>query len=377
MSSRQNIVMLSMSRYEDWLQGVVNRNYFLYRELRASDAVDTIVLVDFLPHAFRRAVKVFWKDVHGPRHGTVLVQRPWIRVERIDAKTVHIATVLTPWFEKTFTAFLATFLQRQAIDAPILWSYLPTFVHAFALPWKLKVFDAVDDWTVHPAYRPWISRLRENYAAINEQADHVFLVTESLRSLFPGRETHTVPNGVDSGLFAHMTNERATPPVISYVGTIQERFDVPLLAAIARARPRYTFEIVGPVWHDVDVAPLRRLPNVRFFGRRQYKELPSLLAHASAGIVPHRLDALVASMNPMKIFDYLAAGIPVVTIQAKGFERFGAAVVPATTAEEFCAALDDFVAYPKDPVVLRALVANENWHARFSAIWSVVEGKVR
>lgn len=376
MNAGQNVVMVSMSRYADWMDGIVNRNYFLYRELHASDAVGNIVLVDFLPHTFRRAVKVLVKDILGPAKGTVLYWRPWARIERLDAKTIHVATVLTPWSEKAFCSLLTRFLKDQNIDDAILWSYLATYVAVFSLPWKLTLFDTVDDWTVHPAYRAWRARLVKNYATIGGRADCVVLVTDALRSLFPNRELHTVHNGVDSALFASMRNERAKPPVISYVGTIQERFDVPLMTAIAKARPQYVFEIIGPVWKEVDVAPLAQLPNVRMLGRRSQRDLPALLGRATAGIVPHRMDRLVASMNPMKIFDYLAAGLPVVAIPSKDFSRFGDAMTNATSAQEFCDALDRIVAHPQDPVAIRTLVAHEDWRSRFRTIWSLVTGRL-
>lgn len=377
MNDRQNIVMLSMSRFADWKSGIVNRNHFLFREMLASEKIGTVVLVDFLPHSFRRAVKVLLKDVHGSKLGTVIYQRPWIRIQRIDEKTIHIATVLTPWFERPFVSFLASFLKRQSIDAPILWSYLPTFVKAFSMPWKLKIFDAVDDWTAHPAYQQQKKRLKENYTTIAKSADHIFLVSDTLRTLFPERETRTVPNGVDGALFASIRNERANPPIMTYVGTVQERFDVALMTAIATARPQYVFEIVGPVWKEVDVTPLERLPNVKLLGRKPQHELPALLARSTAGIVPHRQDALVASMNPMKIYDYLSAGIPVVSTPVHGFERFGDSVAIAGDAEAFCAALDRFVAHPHDPGDIRAKVAHDDWHARWADLWADVEGALR
>lgn len=108
-----------------------------------------------------------------------------------------------------------------------------------------------------------------------------------------------------------------THPLIVFTGAIvATKLDIGLLVALARARPDWSFALVGPVGPGdprTDVSALASEPNVHLLGRRAYRQLPSVLRGADAGLIPYAHNELTNSIFPMKVYEYLAAGLPVVT----------------------------------------------------------------
>ncbi|MFH1171099.1 MAG: glycosyltransferase [bacterium] len=374
-----DLLLLNMSREADWRRGVVNRNAAIASELRSSRRIRKILSIDFLPHTYRRALRVWWQDVRDGHVGGKEQASLLTRFSSLDhERRYHCASIVPIFSEEYFLRMVERFLRQHGFSETILWSYLPTYVKAFTrLPVRLSVFDAVDDWSCHPAYRSLRNALNNNYRFLEEHAGTIFTVSRELKNKFPHhRAVHWIPNGVDVNRFA--TREPLSPygteqrPRIVYVGVIQERVDLALLAWLARERPGYLFVLIGPVWRGMDITQLQKLSNVRFLGFQPANRVPALLHHASVGIVPHRHDTFVESMNPMKIYEYLAAGLPVVATHAEGFERYAPAVRRAKRREDFLAALDEWITRPPPPDICRSLVQRDRWSDRFASMWDIL-----
>ncbi len=376
-----NVLMFTMSRRAEWLAGTVNRNRQIAAELEKDPAIGRIVYVDLLPHSWKRAAKIYFQDFITKPKGRIIGQTVGTRLTEVQpGKIFHVVSFEPIVSETQFLRSLAALLRKIDFRPDILWSYLPTYVQCFTkIDAQTKVFDAVDDWSAHPAYKQWKKRLKKNYQFLNNRADVVFTVSKELLSLFPHhRYVHWVPNGADIEHFSASVQMNGTQkhskPTIVYVGIIQERVDLGLIAWLARQRPQYDFVIAGPVWKGIDVSTLHALPNVRMPGAVAYDELPELLARCSVGIVPHKADGLVRSMNPMKIYDYLSAGLPVVATQAPGFEAFQSGMKVVASRDTFLTAVDEWVAHPPSTDSLRTLVAPHSWHARYKAMSDVIDG---
>lgn len=124
--------------------------------------------------------------------------------------------------------------------------------------------------------------------------------------------TMVLPNGVE---FAHfsgaetMPNERRSGFV--YVGAVDERFDPAAIMTLAHAMPDETIDIYGPI--SEDPLPERAVTNVRFHGAIDYDHVPSILAQARVGLLPFKQRQLNAARSPMKLYEYLAAGLYVLS----------------------------------------------------------------
>src|SRR5438067_12111455 len=132
------------------------------------------------------------------------------------------------------------------------------------------------------------------------------------------------PNVADTDHFAHALEpgpvdsalSTLPEPRIVFVGAIAaKKLDLALLAALAGARPEWSFALVGPVGlgdPDTDVSNLAALENVHLLGARPHALLPQVLRGAAIGLIPYRHSRLTESIFPMKVYDYLAAGVPVI-----------------------------------------------------------------
>jgi len=387
------LVLCNMSNALDWQQGIVNRNFFIARELINSGNFDEVVLVDFLSlnpmgplFGRRRTAKYAFQIVrkrekgntshrYGLRHRLLT----WTLPGQTSSTKVRLFAGLG--LAHTYDRDIQT-LKQALIDEgctaenTILWSYNAFAPDLFDIPARLHVFDAVDDWSQHASYVKQRELLKSNYQSIGKRADLIFTVSEGLRSLFPLEKTAWIPNGVDLGSFANRTKQtqpaelaKLTKPIIGYVGTVQERLDFELLESVCAAIPEAQFVFVGPVWggvqHRVD-ALMRVCPNVLFLGRRAYEDVPMYLAAMDVAIIPHRIDSFIQSTNPMKMYDYLAAGKPIVTTPGAGTEAFAEVISivdnPVAFAQSIREALKD--TDPKNVARRKKAVESHTWAHR-------------
>jgi len=100
--------------------------------------------------------------------------------------------------------------------------------------------------------------------------------------------------------------------VAGYVGVVDERLDLRLMAGLAAALPDWDVEVVGPVTKIAE-ADLPSVPNLRWLGGRPYDELPSMMAGFDVALMPFARNEATRSISPTKTLEYLAAGLPVVS----------------------------------------------------------------
>lgn len=110
--------------------------------------------------------------------------------------------------------------------------------------------------------------------------------------------------------------ESLPSPRIVFTGAIvATKLDLRLLVELARLRPSWSFALVGPVGPGdphTNVSALAAEPNIHLLERRSYEQLPSVLRAADAGLIPYARNELTNSIFPMKVYEYLAAGLPVI-----------------------------------------------------------------
>jgi hypothetical protein len=134
--------------------------------------------------------------------------------------------------------------------------------------------------------------------------------------------TILVTHGVDYEHFSRAVREDLPcPPDIAdiphprlgFFGLIRDWVDLDLLAEVARKRPDWHIVMIGDADSTVDLAPYRALPNMHFLGRRPYADLPAYCKAFDVGLIPFKINELTKAVNPIKLREYLAAGLPVVS----------------------------------------------------------------
>jgi len=248
------------------------------------------------------------------QHGAVT--RVWLEVPGPE-RHVGFADPVAGGYAGLLAAHLAAEPAATGVHRTT-WLYTPMALElAQAIGWDRLVYDVMDDLA---AFKGAPRELQLRQAQALKAAHVVFTGGRSLhRSVVARRPagTHLFPSGVEPEHFAgarrRRTAERRTGrPVAGYVGVIDERLDLDLLAGLAGALPDWDIEVVGPVV-KIDAASLPAAPNLRYPGARPYGELPDVMAGFDVGLMPFALNEATRSISPTKTLEYLAAGLPVVS----------------------------------------------------------------
>jgi len=196
--------------------------------------------------------------------------------------------------------------------------------------------------------------LEEKYV---QQADLTLTTSTSLKRDMMHYSDHVelLANAADFGLFNKATSgkfekpielQNIDSPVIIYTGNICNRINYPLLIRIAEKCKNMSLVLVGPVnSNDPAIGRLKEFPNVFFAGRKNIDELPAFLQHADCGIIPFKTNKLTSRIYPLKVNEYLAAGIPVVSTPfSEDLKVFNDVVCFADQADKFAEAIGEEIA---------------------------------
>jgi glycosyltransferase involved in cell wall biosynthesis len=155
------------------------------------------------------------------------------------------------------------------------------------------------------------------------------------------RDVPLIRNGCDHGVFSTIGPQPKTQvPVAGYVGAVEEWFDIDLVVGVARKLPGWRFVIIGSTL-GCNIHSARRMRNIEFVGEVSYEEVPAQLAGFDVCMIPFRITELIKATNPVKVYEYLAAGRPVVATPIPELMDFGDKVAIASTADEFAAKLQE------------------------------------
>lgn len=185
--------------------------------------------------------------------------------------------------------------------------------------------------------------------------------------------THYLPNGADTDLFAAATApppplRTVVGPVIGYLGAVSWRFDTDLLDALATARPEWTFVLIG----DQQV-PVPRRDNVWALGPKPYRELPAWAQRFDVGLVPYRNETFNRSSFPLKVFDYLAAGVPVVAPPLPALSALDPYVRTAADPHGFLDAIERALAEGPSRDACRCVAEANSWSRRAAQLTGLVD----
>jgi glycosyltransferase involved in cell wall biosynthesis len=242
-------------------------------------------------------------------------------------------------------------LRRMGFDAPILWLYNPEqgpLIGQFDE--CLAVYHCIDEFTAGTTGRKRRVIARLETALLN-RADLVFanslLTYDNKRRLHP--RTYRIPSGVHVEHFAQVRDPStavhpaiaAIPhPIAGYIGNINDKLDIPLLVAAAACLPDWQFVLIGqPYPQKVDLRPLRAQPNVHLLGRFPFEEIPGLIKGMDVCLLFYAGTEFARYRSPLKLYEYLAAGKPVVSTDHPEVGEFSSWVEIASTPEEFASAV--------------------------------------
>lgn len=382
-----DIIMINMSGYAEWQHGVSNRNGQLLREFAAMPQIRRVLAVDYPPLTLKRALRNTRENILPTLEGgSVQFWTPYDKLTKLSEKLFVYSNSEFFIRPEHFVERVKRVALKLSMADYVLWSYFPLFApYMRGMGQKLTVFDAVDNWAEHPSYAKFSERLLSSYTTIRQTADVIFTVADDLQKLFDNQpNVYWVPNGVD--LAHYQTKHRLVSrdiadlpkPIIGYIGVIQERVDLDLIAYLAAKNLTKTFVLVGPIWHDEDANRLSNIKNVHLLGYKSYEEAPAYIQQFDVALIPHRQSSFITSTNPMKLYEYLACGKPVVATKYSGIDMLKEVVYVASDNEDFNRKI--FLALEEDSEerqdARRKAVEEYSWNAIARRMLDIVSKKL-
>jgi glycosyltransferase involved in cell wall biosynthesis len=247
---------------------------------------------------------------------------------------------------------------------------------------RLAIYYCIDDYAAFPGVDRHAVRQMDD--ATTRQADIVFIASDTLlehkQALNPN--THVSPHGVDVEHFARArSKDLAVPadvaglprPIVGYFGLIEQFTDLQLIDELARRQPDWTFLLIGRVAVPTDELPKR--PNIHFVGKRSYDDLPAYGSVFDAAILPYRAGSWSHHANPIKLREYLAMGVPVVSVDTPQMRKFSDVIEVARSTDEFHAKLQMVLSASADRAAAArrvARVADSTWEVRAREVLSII-----
>ena len=246
-----------------------------------------------------------------------------------------------------------------------VWLYTPMALDlARRLDPSLLVYDVMDDLASFAKAPP---ELREQQREALAAADLVFTGGRSLQAGVAADrpDAHLFPSGVDPADYAAARRPRPGTgrPVAGYVGVIDERLDLDLIARLAGELSDWEIRMVGPVTEKIDPRSVPQAPNIVYTGLQPYERLPEHLRDFEVALMPFALNEATRSISPTKTLEYLAAGLPVVSTRvADVVAEYDGIVAFADDAHGFAAACRRALAEPSREYEARVAPLLERLH---------------
>jgi glycosyltransferase involved in cell wall biosynthesis len=191
-----------------------------------------------------------------------------------------------------------------------------------------------------------------------------------------------LPNGVDGQFFEQARNKpddfpETKRPVAVYAGTLDTRFDLETVAGAVEALPGMHFLLIGPVTYralEAGLESLKRHENFTALGAKPFAALPAYLQRCSAGMIPFHLNELTGAVNPIKYYEYLACGLPVIAPPMREMAETEGPVNIYRNREEFVRMLKKVAAAKDEERQQLKLYAGDNtWLVRFKEIEKIID----
>jgi glycosyltransferase involved in cell wall biosynthesis len=348
-------------------------------------------------HVMRRlsaANQILWVNYHASRAPRLTRSDAGAigrRLRRVCAGPQQVAPgievlspLLLPWpanplARRLNSATLARQIQRRLRRWPArptqLWLFTPDAPELISrLPLEHSLYYCVDDFAEFDGFDPALVNRLE--AETVQQVDTVVAASQTLVEKLAAQraDVHYVPHGVDAAHFGRAVDDpglapapdldRLPHPLFGFFGLIADHVDLELVARVAERRPKWSFVLVGQVTRDLRSCHAR--PNVHLVGPRAFDALPACCKAFDVGIIPFKRNALVRAVNPIKLREYLAAGLPVVSTPMAEVQRYRPGVFIGADAESFEAACVQALQarHAGAAAERQALVAGETWEAR-------------
>jgi len=354
--------------------------------MKASDIFDAVVMLTWSnwetePRSnryhyatrFARALPVFFlQHCYSHRNG--------IEVKESGTSNIEIVQVSCGPTEREIREF-KDLLTARGIKKPLFWIYDSMYYHELldSFPMDFRVYHGTEDYlTPTKGWNQDTKALASSLKKTLQKVDFMVCCAQGVAKSYLTTGGYKGPyvvaeNGCDAEFFLRHWenipfNDDRKRPVAVFQGGINRRLDYPLLISIVRRMPDWEFRFCGAVHPNEGWDALSKLPNVSYLGELRPEELPEQMYSADVGLIPYIQDQWIRNSYPLKAYEYVACGLPVVSVPVSALEKDPALFAFATDSSEFEEALRVSVTKRHDKSLLeeRKLAARRNsYDARF------------
>jgi hypothetical protein len=240
------------------------------------------------------------------------------------------------------------------------------------------IFDCMDD---HSGFSTNTAESLKEEQSLLKNADLVITSSFLLEKKAHTENSNTIlaKNGTD---FVHFNTalrngelEALTDkPIIGYYGAISDWFDMEIVEYCAKEKPEWNFVLIGSTF-GCNIEKADKLANVHFLGEKPYKDLPGYFAYFDVCTIPFKIIPLTLATNPVKFYEYLSGGKPVVSVELPELEQYKEYCYLAKNKEDFVHMLEKALLEKDNTALVKeriALAKDNSWDQRFQVIESAV-----
>lgn len=312
-------------------------------------------------------------------------------IEKLDENIYEISLSCSSYFdiykdkidELALQSLVNSFKQLQkdvninALSLVMFPSWLPLVLELQKLFGYKILFDCVDNVSGFPNINK--ERIKEEEILIKSSD----LVVVSSDTLFVKIKEHAkkiicIPNAGDFEHFSKTTSEHLLEdfpkPIVGYFGAIAEWFDADLIEFVAKKRNDVTFVFIGDTYGS-NLKKLMNLDNVYFLGERPYSEIPKYLLEFDVCLIPFKMIKLIQDAHPIKIYEYFAAGKPVVATDIPALHKMKDLCYIAKSSNDFLEKLD-LALNEKNPDLVNQRIefsSKNTWQDRVNLLYVELE----
>lgn len=289
--------------------------------------------------------------------------------------------------QRRLARYVKKVMKAHGFTKPIIWAYSHTCCDLVKhIPHKAVVYHCVDR---HSAFKGLIDpELVDNMEYdLCRQADAVFCTAEGLKArLLPyNPQTVYIPNGANFELFSQAASgdltcpkdmEDIKGPVLGFVGALQECNEYGYILEAAKAKPQWSFVFIGSKLPGVDLSQLEQQPNVHFLGTKPHEELPAYISRFDVCLNLFKTDELTKDVSPLKFYEYLATGKPIVsTPEPQQIMQYADLIHIASSSEDFIQKCEEAIAEKDESLTEKRLAAGKScsWDSRVSEFVSILK----
>lgn len=295
---------------------------------------------------------------------------PKVFIPFVGAKFFNSKLIGKIYLYTTFPSIKSILKKLDFYDADILWiSNIKMYYIKNIISYKKLVHRVADD---KRGFNNFFKTLEEFEVDLIKKSDVVFATSHKLIEKFEGERNDIkyLPNGVNMDDFSIEVYECPDDikdikdeKICIYIGAIAEWIDFDKVKKVINQMSDVNFVFIGP--KHVDFSEIESNKNVRYLGKKPYKELIKYLKYSNVAWIPFVRNNLTDAINPVKLYEYLAAGVPTVTTRFKEIEYLDGPFEICDNENELICSLNKCINEFYDKKNLVSYANNNNWDKRF------------